>query len=122
MERTGKTRTLKAYATKLLQYPRFIIQREVDFTGCPLNGHYNEFLPKCVNCQFGRACRWLDKQRTPDTTDATLDELVEALGGAIEYLQSTEHQRDDEYEETRAWLREARQFLKSRRAQSAVSR
>jgi hypothetical protein len=116
METNGKKRTLKAYVSELLQYPRFVIQREVDFTGCPLNGHYNEFLPKCENCQFGRACRWLDKQRTPETNDASLDELIEALGGAIEYLQSSEHKRDDEFAETHAWLREARQFLKSQRA------
>ena len=115
METTGKTRTLKAYASELLQYPRFIIQREIDFTDCPLGGHYNEFLPKCVNCQFGRACRWLDKQRTPETRDAPLDELIEALGGAIEYLQSTERERENDYAETHTWLREARQFLKSRR-------
>ena len=116
METTGKKRTLRAYVLELLQYPRLIIQREVDFTDCPLDGHYNVFLPKCVNCPFGRACRWLDHQRTPETKDAPLDELIEALGGAIEYLQSTNRQGDDDYDDTRAWIREARQFLKSRRA------
>jgi hypothetical protein len=100
METTGKKRTLRAYVLELLEYPRLIIQCEVDFTGCPLDGHYNAFLPKCVNCPFGRACRWLDHQRTPETKDAPLDELIEALGGAIEYLQSRDRQRDDEYDET----------------------
>ncbi len=115
METTGKTRTLKAYVSELLQYPRWIIEREVDFTDCPHGGHYNAFLPQCMNCQFGRGCRWLNQQRTPDTAAATLDELVEALVGAVEYLQSTDRQGDEEHEVTHAWIREARQFLKSRR-------
>ena len=114
MVTTRKTRTLRAYVSDLLKYPRWIIEREVDFTSCPYNGHYNQFLLQCVNCQFGQACRWLDRQRTPDIQDATLDELIEALGGAVEYLESTHRQRGDEYVDARAWIREARRFLRSR--------
>jgi len=115
METTRNTRTLRAYVTDLLQFPRWIIEREVDFTGCPYNGHYNDYLPDCASCQFGRGCRWLDKHRAPDIDNAPLDELVEALGGAVEYLQATNVQRGTEFGDARAWLREARRFLQTQR-------
>jgi len=76
MESTRKTRTLQAYVSKLLQYPRWIIEREVDFSGCRYDGHYNAYLPECVNCPFGNGCRWLDQQRAPDISDVPLDELT----------------------------------------------
>jgi len=56
MKTTSKTRTLEAYVSDLLQYPRWIIEREVDFTDCRYDGHYNAYLPECVNCQFSRGC------------------------------------------------------------------
>lgn len=113
METTSKTRTLKAYVSEMLQYPRWIIEHEVDFTDCPYDGHYNAFLPECVNCQFGRGCHWLDQQRSPNISTAPLDELIEALRGAVDYLQSTDVEEGDNREETTAWLREARRFLRS---------
>ncbi len=115
MPTTRKTRTLKAYVTDLLEYPRWIIEHEVDFTDCPFDGPYNVFLPQCKNCQFGRGCRWLNQQRTPDIEIASIDELVEALGSAVEYLQSTDRQHADEYADTHAWIRKARRFLRSQR-------
>jgi len=115
MKTTSKTRTLRAYVTDLLEYPRWIIEREVDFTECSYGGHYNAFLPECANCQFGRGCRWLDQQRTPDIGDAPLDELIQALESAMEYLQSTDRQQEIDEGEMRAWMREARRLLRSRR-------
>jgi hypothetical protein len=115
MATTSNTRTLRAYVTDLLELPRWIIERDVDFTACQYGGHYNAFLPQCVNCRFGRGCRWLNQQRTPDTQEASLDELVEALGGAVEYLQSTQGQHAEEHADIRVWMREARRFLRSRR-------
>ena len=44
MDTTSNTRTLRAYATDLLQFPRWIIEREVDFTDCAQDSHYNAFL------------------------------------------------------------------------------
>ncbi len=114
MESTRKTRTLQAYASKLLQYPRWIIEREVDFTDCSYDGHYNAYLPGCVNCQFSHGCRWLDQQRAPDIGAAPLDEVVEALGAAVEYLESTNRQFEIDDDDMRAWMREARRFVQSR--------
>jgi hypothetical protein len=113
MESTRKTRTLQAYVSKLLQYPRWIIEREVDFTGCHYDGHYNAYLPECVDCPFGHGCRWLDQQRAPDIGDAPLEELVEALGGAVEYLASPKRRPEIVDDDMRAWMREARRFLRS---------
>jgi len=115
MKTTSKTRTLEAYVSDLLQYPRWIIEREVDFTDCRYDGHYNAYLPKCVNCQFSRGCRWLDQQRAPDVGAAPLGELVDALGAAVEYLESTNRQHEIDDDDMRAWMREARRFLQSRR-------
>ncbi len=114
METSRKTRTLQAYVSKLLQYPRWIIEREVDFTDCRYDGHYNAYLPECVNCQFSHGCRWLDQQRAPDVGDAPLEELVEALGGAVEHLQSPQRRPEIDDDDMRAWMREARRFVQSR--------
>lgn len=113
MATTRNTRTLRVYVSGLLEYPRWIIEREVDFSDCAYKGHYNAFLPECVNCKFGRGCRWLDQQRTPDTGDAPLDELIEALEGAVEYLQSPKRRPEIDDDDMRAWMREARRFLRS---------
>ena len=113
METSRKKRTLQAYVSKLLQYPRWIIEREVDFTGCRYDGHYNVFLPECVNCPFGRGCRWLDQQRAPEISDVPLEELVQVLDGAVEYLASPKQRPEIDDDEMRAWMREARRFLHS---------
>ncbi len=113
MESTRKTRTLQAYVSKLLQYPRWIIEREVDFTGCRYDGHYNAYLPECVDCPFGNGCRWLDQQRAPDISDVPLDELIKSLGDAVEYLKSPKRRQEIDDDDMRAWMREARRFLRS---------
>ena len=115
MATTSKTRTLKAYVADLLKYPRWVIEREIDFTDCPYSGNYNAFLPQCTNCRFGRGCRWLNQQRTPEAEEASFDDLLEALGAAVEYLQSTRGEQVEEYADRRAWIREARRFLRTRR-------
>ena len=115
METTRNTRTLRAYVNDLLEFPRWIIEREVDFTDCAYNGHYNAFLPECVNCRFGKGCRWLDQRRTPHIDDAPLDELIQALESSIDYLQSTQRQPETDDPDMHSWMREARRFLRSRR-------
>ncbi len=115
METTSNTRTLRAYVNDLLQYPRGIIEREVDFTDCPPDSHHSAYLPECVNCRFGKGCRWLDQQRTPKTDNAPLDEFVRALERSVEYLQATKRQPATDEAEVRQWLREARRFLRARR-------
>jgi len=115
IETSSKTRTLRAYASDLLQYPRWIIEREVDFTDCRHGAHYNAFLSECVECKFGSACRWLDLHRTPKTDDASLVELVQAIESACEYLQSTKRSREADDAELQEWIREAHRFLSARR-------
>jgi hypothetical protein len=70
METTNKQRTLNAYVSDSLQYPRWIIKREVDFTNCPAHGRYDASLPECRNCKFDPRCRWLNQHRTPSTGNA----------------------------------------------------
>lgn len=114
-ETTGNLRTLHGYACDLVKYPRFIIERDVDFTHCRRDGRHNETLSDCLDCQFGMACNWLDKHRTPDVDGATLEELVEAIESACDYLQARARQKGKNDAEMLAWIREARRFLHARR-------
>ena len=57
---TPKTRTISGYISDLLEYPRWVIEHDVDFTNCHFGGHYNAFIKACTDCPFGAACRWLD--------------------------------------------------------------
>lgn len=115
---TGRhTRTIRGYLDELLAWPRWYIEREVDFSRCQAGGHYNEYLETCVSCAFGEACRWLDRHRTPSIEDATVDELTAALEAAVDYLQA--RQRSDAAAlpaEARDWLRQAKRFLSGHRS------
>jgi len=86
-ETTGNMRTLIGYATDLLKYPRFVIERDVDFTNCLHAGRHDESLAACTECQFGDACYWLNQHRMQTADDATLDEFVEAIKNACLYMQ-----------------------------------
>lgn len=106
------TRTLTAYVASLLEYPRWMIERDVDFTDCSHGGKYDCDVAACVICRFGSACLWLNRHRTPSTMGAPLDELIGALRGAVHYTQSTITHEHGCHCETCAWLRDARRFLK----------
>lgn len=114
-ETTGNVRTLQGYASDLLKYPRYVIERDVDFSNCRRDGRHNAFLADCMDCQFGTACFWLNKHRTPHVDDATLEALVEAIESACEYLQVRVRQKGRNDAEMLAWIREARRFLHARR-------
>jgi hypothetical protein len=110
---SGNKRTLRAYVTDLLEYPRLLIARDVDFSHCRLGGHHNEFLAECTQCPFGQACRWLDKHQSPAVDKASLSALVEALDSAVRYLESMHHAGGSSDSDTREWIRESRRFLRS---------
>ena len=52
---TNKTRTITGYITDLLEYPRWVLERDVDFSNCRYGSHYNVFIKECTECQFGRS-------------------------------------------------------------------
>jgi len=115
----SNTRTITGYLITLLDYPRWVIEREVDFTDCHLQGGFDASDRQCTCCTFGRACCWLNVNRTPPPPDAPLDELVDALGTAVNYLRSrssseSTHPGDCECD-TCLWLREAKGFLRTHR-------
>ena len=118
MTHTGRnTRTLTGYVESLLDYPRWIIERDVDFTDCHYQGIYTASAERCVNCRFGEACCWLNLTRTPIPKNDPIPDLVTALRVAANYLQVTyseNHERDCVCE-TCLWLRQARRFLRSQR-------
>lgn len=110
---SANTRTLSAYAADLLQYARWIIEREVDFTDCQQRSHYDESMPACVECRFGSACRWLDQHRTPDMETASMEEMIAGIESASEYLQSTMRNSDTNDPELHDWFHKAHRFLRA---------
>ncbi len=123
---TGRrTRTLTGYVTVLLEYPRWIIEREVDFTDCPHVGRYESRDQRCTDCRFGTACCWLDANCEAPGPDSPLGELMAALDSAVRYLRSPErdavkHPRHCDCEDCR-WLHEAMSFLRLHRHKAHAS-
>ena len=117
---TGQnTRTLSGYVATLLDYPRWIIEREVDFTDCHLSGRFDENDAQCHACCFGAACCWLNRNRMSPSPDTPLDELLQALNTAVGYLRTPNdgeapHPNICECD-TCSWLREAMGFLRTHR-------
>ena len=113
------TRTITGYAVTLLEYPRWLIDRDLDFSDCHLQGRYEAEDGICKACDFGTACRWLSKNRDAPSLETPLGELVDALRTATDYIRTThadtlQHDRHCDCD-TCSWLREASAFLRSHR-------
>ncbi len=80
------TRTITGYLVTLLEYPRWLIDRDVDFTRCHLHGDFDDEDAICVSCEFGRACRWLSDNRDEPSLATPLSELIGALQTAADYV------------------------------------
>jgi len=113
------TRTIVGYVVTLLEYPRWVIEREVDFTDCHLGGGFNAKEAQCSSCNFGEACCWLNANRNPPSADASLAELLVALRSAAEFLRSSTAKQEGHMAECDCdschWLREATSFLRQHR-------
>ncbi len=114
---TGQdSRTLVGHVIGLLEYPRLVIERDVDFTHCHLRGRFTETDQRCTACAFGKACRWLAFEISPEADAAPLPDLIAALSTAADYLQETHvdsHERHCDCD-TCTWLRNTRSFLRAR--------
>lgn len=114
---TGRNaRTLSGYVESLLDYPRWVIERDVDFSKCQYQGIYTASSDRCTTCQFGSACQWLNLAQLPTSPDQPLPELMNALTTAADYLQATYSEGHERgcHCETCSWLRQVRRFLHSR--------
>ena len=114
-----QARTLTGYVATLLDYPRWCIEREVDFSACHLQGNFDAGEPRCTDCQFGKACHWLKLNGREPMLDTPLLDLIDALETAVTYLRrdsrdSADHDRQCTCD-TCAWLREANAFLRTHR-------
>jgi len=113
---TGRNaRTLTSYVETLLDYPRWIIERDVDFTECQHQGNYTASAEVCTTCVFGEACHWLRLTREPASPDDPLPSLLNALATSADYLQanySAGHPPGCSCENC-LWLRQVRRFLHS---------
>ena len=117
---TGSTtRTITGYIVTLLEYPRWLIEREVDFTDCHLAGRFDGDDEQCRNCHFGEACDWLNTNRSEPTLSSPLPDLLQALQTSVEYVRSDirdapRHDRGCDCD-TCSWLHEATNFLRTHR-------
>jgi len=109
----SQTRTITGHLTLMLEHPRWVIERDVDFSDCHSSGHYNTFLPECRDCRFGAACKWLNKHPDVDISSANVAELVNALQSSVHYI--TEEKTRDHGSgcdcESCEWLHAARRLL-----------
>ena len=115
----ARTRTITGYVLTLLEYPRWLIARDVDFTECHLGGNYDADDDTCRRCEFGSACRWLSTNQTEPTMDTPLADLVDALRTAADYVRRERglvepHGRDCDCD-TCQWLHDASNFLRAHR-------
>jgi len=112
----SNTRTIAGYVKVMLDYPRWIIEREVDFTNCRYDGRFESSDDACHSCHFGAACRWLNLRQPAPTDSDPLPELLHALDTAVVYLRSPdrEHATHDRHCscETCTWLRDAKSLLR----------
>ena len=110
-----RTRTITGHLANLLEYPKWLIERDIDFTDCEFDGSYDATLTPCKDCRFGIGCKWLNSIRDIDANDASLMELTNALHGAVSYvsLAHPDGHRSACECETCAWLASARRMLRS---------
>jgi hypothetical protein len=116
------TRTLVGYVVTLLDYPRWIIERDVDFTDCHLSGGFDAEDTICSSCRFGTACCWLNANRGAPSPSVPLDELLRALQTSVEFLRKNVSEQQQHVRECRCdtcqWLHEAMIFLRQHRHRS----
>jgi len=115
----ASTRTITGYIVTLLEYPRWLIEREVDFTDCHLGGNFDAGDEQCRECFFGEACDWLNTNKAEPTLSSPLPDLLHALQTAVAYVRSDargepKHARNCDCD-TCLWLHEATNFLRTSR-------
>ena len=115
----SSTRTITGYLVTLLEYPRWLIARDVDFTDCHLQGAFEADDETCHRCDFGAACRWLSKNGEIPGMDTPVPELLGALRTAADYVRKKHgttslHGRDCDCDNCE-WLQDASNFLRSHR-------
>lgn len=119
----SRTRTITGHISNLLDYPKWLIERDVDFTHCDFDGHYDDTNVQCRECRFSAGCRWLVRIREIDPCQADLDALTAALRGAVRYVAA---RNADPHNQTHnqphngpcnceqcTWLTSARRLLRS---------
>jgi hypothetical protein len=119
MQTASSNRTITGYLVTLLEYPRWLISRDVDFTECHLDGAYASDDEACRRCEFGVACRWLSTNREVPSLDTPLPELLGALRTATDYVRKRHgttslHGCDCDCDNCQ-WLNDANNFLRSHR-------
>ncbi len=80
---------LKHKLIETLEYPRYLVRVELALEDCPHDGQFDADDPRCRDCIDNEDCRWLfssDEKARLD--ERPLDELVTALGFAIESIES----------------------------------
>jgi hypothetical protein len=79
---------LKFRLVETLKYPRYLIRAELKLEDCPHDGHLNRADSRCRECLDNGDCAWLySLEDEAGFADKPLDQLVNALGYAIESIE-----------------------------------
>ena len=102
---------LKFKLVETLQFPRYLIRNELKLEDCPHDGKFSDHDPQCQDCGDNEDCRWLySSDERAALGSRSLDQLVDALGFAIESVTSLiEQGRHDSlcHCETCLWRKQA---------------
>ena len=87
--------SLKDRLAEALQFPRGLIRNEMQLEDCAHGGIIDKHDPACQECEDQDHCNWLlNLEEVGDFRQAPLDQLVEALGYALESVQVLLQGRD----------------------------
>ena len=80
------SRTITGYLAHLLEHPRWLMECDIDFTQCPYQGRYEDFVAECETCIYGEECKWLSSYTISAIKEAPLTDLVDTLENAVDYV------------------------------------
>ena len=87
--------SLKDRLAEALQYPRMLIRNEIHIEDCSHSGLFSGDALPCQECDDQDCCAWLlSMAEKADFKQVPLDELISALGFALESVQSLLQERE----------------------------
>ena len=87
--------SLKDRLAEALQFPRGLVRNEMRLEDCGHDGVIDKNDPLCRNCMDQDSCKWLlNLEDAGDFRQAPLDQLVDALGYALESVRVLLQGRD----------------------------
>ena len=78
---------MRARLLQLLEFPRKLVQGELELEGCPHSGFYDLRDKQCIDCPQGPECHWLCRNdEYASLQNHSTEELTRALDFALCYV------------------------------------